>query len=296
MEQIGKYKVHPAANIFPMMSGEKLDELTADIRENGLRLPVMLLEGQIIDGRNRAIACLDADVTIKTEDVGHVDDVVKYVLSLNKHRRHQSKGELALVSARAYDVYEAEAKKRKQAGTTQEDHPENLPDGQTVGDARDKAGEAFGISGKLVDAGRKIVKHGAKELVEAVERGEVSPSTAAEVATLPKADQKKAVKEGKKAVIKAAKKVKETKKAQAPKKQKAAIFKQPVFEATDDMVCFLRESRSSLRRLEGRYGTYCQVVIEDGWNKDLQEGIEKDLTELMIAMDTFFETFIKENL
>ena len=37
-----KYKVHPAANIFPMMSDEELHKLGEDIRTNGLKPPILL--------------------------------------------------------------------------------------------------------------------------------------------------------------------------------------------------------------------------------------------------------------
>jgi hypothetical protein len=43
---------HEAAGIFPL-DEEHLGELESDIRENGLRVPIETLDGQIIDGRRR---------------------------------------------------------------------------------------------------------------------------------------------------------------------------------------------------------------------------------------------------
>ena len=37
-----RIKVHPAADMFPMMSDDELDELAADIAKNGLRQPIVL--------------------------------------------------------------------------------------------------------------------------------------------------------------------------------------------------------------------------------------------------------------
>jgi hypothetical protein len=48
---------HPLANVFPLLEGEELDALVADIQASGLCEPVWLYEDQILDGRNRYCAC-----------------------------------------------------------------------------------------------------------------------------------------------------------------------------------------------------------------------------------------------
>jgi hypothetical protein len=46
--------VHPAAELFPLMSPEDLRELASDIREHGLRDEITIThDGQLVDGRNR---------------------------------------------------------------------------------------------------------------------------------------------------------------------------------------------------------------------------------------------------
>jgi hypothetical protein len=113
--------VHPAANIFPMMSDDELVALGEDIRKNGLEVPIAILfdneKPVLLDGRNRLAAmervgvCLD-DVaklgcdhgrwfSVVTEqcDDGELDtfkvsfvvvktDPAEYVASVNLHRRH----------------------------------------------------------------------------------------------------------------------------------------------------------------------------------------------------------------
>ena len=46
---------HELANIFPMMSPDEYAALLADMRANGYdeTAPIVLYEGQILDGRNR---------------------------------------------------------------------------------------------------------------------------------------------------------------------------------------------------------------------------------------------------
>lgn len=48
---------HPILSPFPVMSGDDLDVLTADIAKNGQRRPVALYQGCVWDGRARIDAC-----------------------------------------------------------------------------------------------------------------------------------------------------------------------------------------------------------------------------------------------
>jgi hypothetical protein len=100
--------IHPAAELFPLMSPEELRELGEDIKANGLRLPIAITsDGQLLDGRNRLDAMEAVGVEFKfgrTTNGGpiHIDigtddlsfpEIVKtdpyaYVISANLHRRH----------------------------------------------------------------------------------------------------------------------------------------------------------------------------------------------------------------
>ena len=94
---------HPIANIFPMMSDEELSELAESIESNGLRVPILLHEGKILDGRNRYQACESSGVKPEyTEFEG--DDPLSHVLDLNLHRRHLTSGQKAIVVAEAQTV------------------------------------------------------------------------------------------------------------------------------------------------------------------------------------------------
>src|SRR5262245_14370088 len=56
------YEAHDYANLFPMMTPAELEALTEDVRESGLRQPVVLYQGKVLDGRNRLLACEAAGV------------------------------------------------------------------------------------------------------------------------------------------------------------------------------------------------------------------------------------------
>src|SRR5262249_49105072 len=108
-------KIHPAADLFPLMSEPELRELGEDIKANGLRAPIVLYKGKLLDGRNRldAMQLVGVKVTLSYQDISddcllffgsaaqrmsHTaklrcntygkGDPYDYVLSANLHRRH----------------------------------------------------------------------------------------------------------------------------------------------------------------------------------------------------------------
>jgi hypothetical protein len=195
---------HPAANIFPLMTEADFDGLVDDIRRHGLREPVALLDGQILDGRNRYRACLLAGVECQTVPVAP-DDPVAYVLSLNQHRRHLTPAQLAVVAAKAKDVYQAAAKERIRTGGRQGaeitnrhksgvSHPCDTPPQSTKqGPAVDQAAAAVGVSGRAVTYADKVLKKGTPELVAALESGHIGVRPAAAIADLPPDAQREAL-------------------------------------------------------------------------------------------------------
>src|SRR5215471_9195285 len=105
----------PAADIFPLMEGEEFDALVADIREHGLKNPITLYHGAVIDGRNRVRACLAAGwswralrgmcVEISGTGAGQIDDPVAYVISVNIHRRHLTAAQKADALAKLVEAH-----------------------------------------------------------------------------------------------------------------------------------------------------------------------------------------------
>src|SRR4051794_29764361 len=110
--------VHPAADLFPMMSDAELDELAKDIEENGLvGGALMWLKGHpdgqeaLIDGRNR-IAAIERipDEQERERLLSWVlgfknllpddTDPLAFVVSLNLKRRHLDESQRSMVAAK----------------------------------------------------------------------------------------------------------------------------------------------------------------------------------------------------
>jgi hypothetical protein len=94
-------EVHPVADLFPMLAADELAELAGDIKTRGLIQPIMLdPKGRIFDGRNRLAACELAGVEPEFETYDG-NDPDGYALAVNINRRHMTKGQQAMVAAKA---------------------------------------------------------------------------------------------------------------------------------------------------------------------------------------------------
>lgn len=104
-------RIHPAAELFPLMSADDLKATGEDIKKNGMRVPIVLWSKTeygapvlLLDGRNRLLAAELAGIEVfevradkKGIDlrVPHLElygsdgvDPYEFVLSANIHRRH----------------------------------------------------------------------------------------------------------------------------------------------------------------------------------------------------------------
>ena len=99
------FEAHPAADAFPMMDNERYSELLLDIKANGQRIPIILHDGKILDGRNRYKACAELGIKPKTEN--HNGDPWNLVWSLNAQRRDLNDEQRALIWIRCNKNSEA---------------------------------------------------------------------------------------------------------------------------------------------------------------------------------------------
>jgi hypothetical protein len=95
-----QYKVHPAADVFPMMDDAELAELGEDIKKNGLRESIKFRGDELLDGRNRLEAIERAGVDFRSlggHAIEHLPavDAVAFVISVNIQRRHLTKQQQA---------------------------------------------------------------------------------------------------------------------------------------------------------------------------------------------------------
>jgi hypothetical protein len=166
------WEIHPAAELFPMLGTEELQALADDIKTNGQIDPIVIYEGQVLDGRNRLAACELAGVEPRTVQMtlrGGTIGPVTWVISKNLHRRHLTPTQASTVGVDALPMLEEEAKKRQ---GTRTDIPAKLP-GSELGESREKAAALVNVSPRYI-SDAKAIKVKAPDQFEAMRAGTVT--------------------------------------------------------------------------------------------------------------------------
>ncbi len=147
---------HPAAKIFPMMDGQEMRDLAADIAKHGLLDSILLHEGMILDGRNRFAACRLAGVEPRfLEWLPTEQTPTEFVLSINLKRRQLTPSQRAAIAISALPLLQEEAKERQRLLNGKTQLPVKLPEAEK-GEAREKAAAALSVSPSYVQAAKKI--------------------------------------------------------------------------------------------------------------------------------------------
>jgi hypothetical protein len=89
---------HPACLLFPRLTGPALDELATDIKDRGLLQPIVLLHGQVLDGKSRLAACRIAGVKPRFVEWDGDGSPIEWVVSVNLVRRHLTPSQRAAIA------------------------------------------------------------------------------------------------------------------------------------------------------------------------------------------------------
>lgn len=181
---------HPLANIFPLIEGADFDDLVLDIQRNGLRDQIVLLDKQILDGRNRYRACVAGGILPESLDevtaaqlkyfrhfvpmgapAPSQDELIAFVVSKNLRRRQLDDDQRRMVAARLVNLKQGRPADEKTS------HSENI--------SRERAAEMLTSDVPGIDRARAVLSHGAPELIAAVDERKVTVATAAELAQQP---------------------------------------------------------------------------------------------------------------
>jgi len=103
LEEFGIAGIHPAADLFPLMTGADFDELVESVGHHGLEDDIELThDGLLLDGRNRLRACYSSGMPprfVRKPEV-YANDYPGYLARKNLRRRHLSAYDVAAFGER----------------------------------------------------------------------------------------------------------------------------------------------------------------------------------------------------
>jgi hypothetical protein len=159
----------------PRQSERTLDcrALKISIKKNGLRNPIVLKDGKVVDGKNRLSACVELGIEPQTVNWDGEGSVVEFVVDMNHNRRNLTKSQKAMIALDLKAHYAVEARKRMLSGK-KVDPVSKLPQGEK-GTARALAAKKLGVSETYVrDA--EFLREQSPYLAECVKDGSMTLS------------------------------------------------------------------------------------------------------------------------
>lgn len=171
---VARIEFHPAANIFPMMTGSEFEALKTNIEQNGLIQPIYLFNNQIIDGRNRYLACLEMGVQPVFRDYeGDEKDLLAFVISLNLQRRHLNTSQKACLAVELLPELERITKANLSSKMSAIRKGQDLSNLTKPENSRNIAAQSFGVSGGYISLAKQI-RESNLELFEQIKNGSLS--------------------------------------------------------------------------------------------------------------------------
>ncbi len=263
--------VHPIAFLMPSMTEEEYRGLRDDIAANGQRDPIERFEGKILDGRHRHRACVDLDIKPDYVNLPASTNPVTYVISKNLHRRHLTVSQRAVIAVGSTAALKLEAKRASGKQVNWEDLLPKPP--LTLQAIQDRTlnanlqspqvtlknpevadlAKAADVSVRSIRQAQVVQNKAIPEVAEAVAKRDVNIARAAQIATLPVAEQPAALAE---AIAQTG-----TQKPRATPEEKAAEYDEAITSLLQALEPFEKECGKQLSR-KPRTGTSSMTLHE----------------------------------
>ncbi|MCG3181421.1 MAG: hypothetical protein BIFFINMI_03814 [Phycisphaerae bacterium] len=187
----------------------------------------------VLDGHNRLRICTEHSIpyeAVEAEDVQDRDAAKAWIIRNQIGRRNLTESQRAMLATALEEIFGKQAKER-QAESARRNQPQaqnvaNLPHSENPSRkreepatgptqqmnvrAREQAAAEMNVSPRLVQAAKKVTQAGTPALQDAVRKGEVSVSAAADLTELPRDEQDRVAADGGKAAARAARTVRQS--------------------------------------------------------------------------------------
>ena len=176
---------HPIAELFPLIEGEEYERFVQSVKEFGrLLYPITLLDGQVLEGRNRERACQDTGVTPRYETLPAGEDPYAFVAAANLHRRHLTKSQAAQIAEKMITMKHGGDRKSNQVAKMQLDSK-----------STNEVAKIMGVCSRMVGHVRRVKRDAVPEVIAAMEQEKIGVATADDIAALPRDKQTAALAE-----------------------------------------------------------------------------------------------------
>jgi hypothetical protein len=168
-----EYEFHPYASVVPMLGQVELNALAADIQGNGLRVPIVLLDGKILDGRNRYKACQIVGVKPEFRDFNGDGDPIDFIVSMNLVRRQLTASQKGMAVAKIAELPRGNPALKKSKTSTNPKSAQ-MPNCKSV----EELAREVEVSPRTVGQAKQVLREAPKEVITQVEEGKKSVASA----------------------------------------------------------------------------------------------------------------------
>ena len=146
----------------PWHTDAELEAMTADIKQKGQLVPILMKGREVVDGRARLHICKKLGIKPITHDLGSAANDADWAVSVNLYRRHLTTGQRAIFAEELASLRKGSNQHTAKAACS-----------------RKVAAQRMGVSEDSIDRARKVKVGGSSKLVDMVSRGKVSLDAAA---------------------------------------------------------------------------------------------------------------------
>lgn len=147
---------------FPRHTEPEHEALSADIKQKGQLVPILMKGKVVVDGRARLQICKELGIKPITYDLGSAANDADWAVSVNLYRRHLTTGQRAIIAEELASLRKGSNQHTAKAACS-----------------RKVAAQRMGVSKDSIDRARKVRAGGSSKLVDMVRRGKVSLDAAA---------------------------------------------------------------------------------------------------------------------
>lgn len=173
--------LHPLAHAIPQVSEKEFFELAADVKRHGIRNPITVFDGRVLDGRHRLAIAAALKMPLRiVEFKGDETDARDEVISQNVHRRHLTMAQRGLIVQELFLPQAEAAAKERERQSPGRGAEKVAPSGATFsGKAIEQAAaESNGLASART-LQRMAPVRDAPKTQERIRRGEIKSSTEA---------------------------------------------------------------------------------------------------------------------